>query len=219
MSAARLRTWLAVAAGLFVLAACGRGPPDFRATNLTGVAWGRDFRLEDTAGRPRTLADFRGKAVLIFFGYSHCPDVCPTTLAKMARAVHRLGDHGKRVQGVQGLFVTIDPKRDTPAVLARFVILRSELFIGLRGSEVDVMRTTVDFKVFSAGPPADAQGAYAVEHSRASLPSTQGAGCACISEEMPMSTRWFMTSSCCCATDTAADASTPGTAIAKANLP
>ena len=144
-----------------VLSSCARKPERFLATDITGVDWGRDFRLTDHTGMPRTLADFRGKAVMLFFGYTHCPDQCPTTLAKMARAVDRLGEDGKRAQG---LFVTLDPRRDTQDVLAQYVPAFHPGFIGLRGSEAEVAQTAQDFKVFFASQRPDASGSYTVDH-------------------------------------------------------
>ena len=113
------RAWplAGLATVVLVLAACSRSEPvvKFQASDITGVKWGRDFHLIDPTGTPRSLADYHGKVVMLFFGYTNCPDECPTTLAKMAQAVDRLGEDGKRVQGI---FVTVDPVRDTPAVLS-----------------------------------------------------------------------------------------------------
>lgn len=117
-----------------VLAACGPAEPPpapqpkFLATDITGVPWGRDFRLYDHHGRLRTLADFRGKVVAVFFGYTHCPDVCPTTLSDFAMAMRELG---KDAEKVQVLFVTVDPERDTPEMLARYVPSFNPGFLGM----------------------------------------------------------------------------------------
>jgi protein SCO1/2 len=102
-------------------AACGPQAPKFRSTDITGADFGKELALTDHNGKPRTLADFRGRLVVLFFGYTHCPDVCPTTLADMAGVMKKLGKDAERVQV---LFVTLDPERDTPAVrsaLPRFV--------------------------------------------------------------------------------------------------
>jgi len=164
-----LRRRLAIrAAGLtalaFALASCARRAEGFLATDITGVEWGRDFKLTDHTGKPRTLADFRGKAVMLFFGYTHCPDQCPVTMAKMARAVDRLGDDGQRVQG---LFVTLDPQRDTQEVLARYVPAFHPSFIGLRGSDAEVAHMARDFKVYFASQAPDESGSYPVDHMAA----------------------------------------------------
>src|SRR6476660_4860443 len=100
------------------LAACGAKGPSFQATDLTGASFGRDFELTAPDGKPRRLADFRGKAVVMFFGYTQCPDVCPTTLAALAEAMKRLGADADRVQV---LFVTVEPESGTPAFLAQSV--------------------------------------------------------------------------------------------------
>lgn len=146
------------------LPACARKGEAFQATDITGVDWGRDFHLTDHTGKPRTLGDFRGKAVLLFFGYTHCPDACPTTMAKMARAVDLLGEDGKRVQG---LFVTLDPARDTAQVLAEYVPAFHPSFLGLNGSEAEVGHVAEDFKLFFARQAPDASGFYTVDHQAA----------------------------------------------------
>lgn len=162
------RRLLVRGSGLLALAlalpSCARKAEGFLATDITGVDWGRDFSLTDHTGRPRTLGDFRGQAVLLFFGYTHCPDICPTTMAKMARAVDRLGDDSKRVQG---LFVTLDPSRDTAEALGRYVRGFHPSFIGLHGSEAEVARVATDFKLFFTRNAPDASGFYAVDHQAA----------------------------------------------------
>lgn len=153
-----------LAALVLTLPSCARKSERFLATDVTGVDWGRDFRLTDHSGKPRALADFRGKAVMLFFGYTHCPDACPTTMAKMAQAVDRLGEAGKRAQG---LFVTLDPKRDTQDVLAQYVPAFHPGFIGLRGSEAEVALMAKDFKVFFTLQAPDQSGFYTVDHTAA----------------------------------------------------
>jgi protein SCO1/2 len=106
-----------IAAAALALAACGPDTPKFVASDVTGTTFGRDFQLTDHNGKPRTLADYRGKVVVMFFGYTQCPDVCPTTLAELAEAMKRLGPDADRVQV---LFVTIDPERDTPELLSKY---------------------------------------------------------------------------------------------------
>lgn len=149
-----------------VLAGCERPPapppPAFAATDLTGAPWGRDFQFADHQGRLRKLADFRGKAVMLFFGYTHCPDVCPTALADMAQVRARLGADGEKVQG---LFVTLDPQRDTPQLLRQYVPAFDPTFLGLSGDEATTATTAADFKVFFARQKPDAGGHYTVDHS------------------------------------------------------
>ena len=145
------------------LPACSRNEPKekFKAADITGVDWGRDFHLIDPTGARRSLADYRGKIVMLFFGYANCPDECPTTLAKMAQAVDQLGPDGQRVQG---LFVTVDPARDTPALLAQYVPTFHRSFVGLWGDPATIAATAKDFKVFYEAQKADANGFYTVDH-------------------------------------------------------
>jgi protein SCO1 len=148
-----------------LLAACGQQQPQwlpFASTDITGVDWGRDFHLTDHTGRGRSLADFRGKAVLLFFGYTHCPDVCPTSLANMAQIKARLGRDGDRVQG---LFITVDPQRDTPQLLAQYVPAFDPSFLGLYGTPQATAATAADFKVFFAAQKPDEHGNYTIDHS------------------------------------------------------
>jgi protein SCO1/2 len=155
------------------LAGCGapeEPPAKFNATDITGPEWARGFDLPDHTGKRRTLADFRGKAVLVFFGYTSCPDACPTALAEMAQVVDRLGPDGARVQG---LFVTVDPGRDTPERLARYVTAFHPSFLGRRGAPEEVEQTAKEFKVYfrraeqaSSGHSHD-DGGYMVDHTTA----------------------------------------------------
>ncbi len=151
------------------LVACDEraGPPSpptspFTSTDITGVGWGRDFYLTDQNGKPRSITDFKGQVVMLFFGYTHCPDLCPTTLTKMAQVRAKLGKDGRRVQG---LFVTLDPKRDTPQLLAQYVPAFDPSFLGLYGDEQATAALAKEFKIFYSVQKADAQGNYTVDHS------------------------------------------------------
>jgi protein SCO1/2 len=144
------------------LAGCGPEAPRFRASDVTGTAYGRDFRLTDHHGQTRTLADYRGKAVVLFFGYTQCPDVCPTTLAELAEAMKRLGPDADRVQV---LFVTVDPERDTPELLAQYVPAFNPSFIGLSGDADATARTAREFRVIYQKQPGREPGAYSMDHS------------------------------------------------------
>ncbi len=137
-------------------------PSPFTSTDITGVGWGRDFHLTDQNGKPRSIADFKGQVVMLFFGYTHCPDLCPTTLTEMAQVRAKLGGDGRRVQG---LFVTLDPKRDTPQVLAQYVPAFDPSFLGLYGDEQATAAVAKEFKIFYSVQKADAQGNYTVDHS------------------------------------------------------
>jgi protein SCO1/2 len=144
------------------LAGCGREGPQFRTSDVTGAAFGRDFALVDHNGKARTLADFRGKAVVIFFGYTQCPDVCPTTLSTLAEAMRRLGPDAARVQV---LFVTIDPERDTAELLSHYVTVFDPSFLGLSGDAEATARTAKEFKVIYQKQPGSTSGSYTMDHS------------------------------------------------------
>lgn len=137
-------------------------PAHFEARDITGVQWGHGFELPDHNGEMRTLADFRGKVVLLFFGYTSCPDMCPTTLALLGAAMKELGPESK---DVQGLFVTVDPKRDTPQLLAQYVPAFHPTFLGLRGDEATTNRTVREFKGYFHVNPSNSDGSYTVDHS------------------------------------------------------
>lgn len=138
--------WLAVIS----LASCGseanRGEakPTFLTTDITGAAFGRDFKLADHTGKTRSLADFKGKVVVLFFGYTHCPDVCPATMGELSAAMKKLGKDAERVQV---LFVTIDPERDTPELLAQYVPGFDPTFLGLSGDAQATQEIAREFKV------------------------------------------------------------------------
>jgi protein SCO1/2 len=151
---------------VFVLAALTGGcnsssGPSFQLTDITGADFGRDIRLTDHTGKPRTLADFKGKVVAAFFGYTHCPDVCPVTLSELATVAKELGNDANRLQV---LFITVDPERDTPEVLSKYVPAFNPTFLGLYGDLDATMRTAKDFKVFVNKQPVTADG-YSVDHS------------------------------------------------------
>jgi len=110
------------------------------------VSWGRDFHLTGDDGKPREPVDFRGKVVAVYFGYTHCPDVCPLAMAALAQSVRFLGDDAGRVQV---LFVTVDPRRDKPAVLARYVRSFDQRFLGLYGDKARTVATAREFKVLA----------------------------------------------------------------------
>ena len=145
------------------LAGCGERPQTakFQLTDVTGANFGKALNLTDHDGRPRTLADFRGKVVTVFFGFTHCPDVCPVTLAEMAQVVRELGPDGNRVQV---LFVTVDPERDTQQVLKQYVPSFNPAFLGLYGDADATARVAKEFKIYyRKQPPKD--GHYSVDHS------------------------------------------------------
>jgi protein SCO1/2 len=152
------RFWSTITCSL-ALAACDGGPK-FKSTDITGADYGKVLELADHTGKPRSLADFRGKAVVIFFGFTHCPDVCPTTLSEMSQVVKSLGKEGERVQV---LLVTVDPERDTQDNLAKYVTAFDPRFIGLRGDLEATRRAAKEFKIyFEKRKTGDT---YSVDHS------------------------------------------------------
>ncbi len=141
---------------------CSPDAPKFKASDVTGASFGRDFALNDATGKARTLADFRGKAVVIFFGYTQCPDVCPTTLAALAEAMKQLGPDADRVQV---LFVTIDPARDTPALLGQYVPAFDPRFLGLYGDDEATQKVAREFKIIYQKQPGSTPDTYTMDHS------------------------------------------------------
>jgi protein SCO1/2 len=144
-----------------LLAACGQGS-QFLATDVTGADFGRDFALAGTDGKIRQLADFKGKVVVVFFGYTQCPDVCPTTLGTMAQVMQLLGGDANRVQV---LFVSVDPERDSVALLEQYVPAFHPSFLGLRGDAEATRQVLQEFRVFAQKKPGQAEGQYTVDHT------------------------------------------------------
>lgn len=147
------------------LTGCGDRKPQFKAIDLTGADYARDLRLPDADGRMRSLQDFRGKVVVLFFGYTQCPDVCPTTLAEITEAKRLLGPDGARVQGV---FVTLDPERDTPQVLKAYLANFDPSLVALRGTPDQIAAVAKDFKIFYRKVEGKTPGSYTLDHSAAS---------------------------------------------------
>ncbi|MFP5404383.1 MAG: SCO family protein [Gammaproteobacteria bacterium] len=148
-----------------VLVACepaSAPPPNFQATDITGAPFARDFTLTDHHGATRSLADFRGKAVAVFFGYTHCPDVCPTTLADFAAALKQLGPLASKVQVI---FVTVDPERDTPELLRQFVPAFDPSFLGMYTDAESLERLAKEFKVVYQKSSVKADDDYLIDHS------------------------------------------------------
>ena len=154
---------LALATGM---TACTKAPVAFQGIDITGAEYARQLRLTDVDGQPRTLADFKGKVAVVFFGYTQCPDVCPTTLAEIATVKKQLGAKGDQVVGV---FVTIDPERDTAPVLKAYVGSFGTDFVALRGSVDEVKEAAREFKVFFAKVPGSTDGSYTMDHTALSF--------------------------------------------------
>ncbi len=155
----------AIAAAL-LLAACAPEKPSFKSVDVTGAEFGRELALTDHTGKPRTLADFKGKVVAVFFGFTRCPDVCPTTLAEMKVVKDRLGADGDKLQV---LFVTIDPERDTPELLAKYVPAFDPTFLGLYGTAEATAKTAKEFKVFYQKAPGSSPDNYSMDHTAATF--------------------------------------------------
>jgi protein SCO1/2 len=158
------RTWILAAAAL-MLGACSPDKPQFRSIDVTGADYARDFKLADHNGQPRTLADFRGKVVVIFFGFAQCPDVCPTAMAELAEIKRLLGADGGKVQG---LFVTLDPERDTPEVLKAYMGNFDPAFLALRPTPQELPDLAKHFKIFYKKNEGKTAGSYTLDHTAAS---------------------------------------------------
>ena len=162
---------VALAGSAVLLAGCdapssgGGAATSFKGVDITGADYARTLSLTDQNGQPRTLAEFKGKVTVVFFGFTQCPDVCPTTMAELAQVKASLGQDGDRVQGV---FVTVDPERDTAAVLKTYMGGFDPSFVALRGSLEDIAATAKEFKVFYAKVPGKTEGSYSVDHTAGS---------------------------------------------------
>ena len=161
----RLSAALLITAAILMGSGCNQ-PVDqqdiFKATDVAGANFARNFQLTDHSGQPRTLSDFKGSVVVLFFGYIHCPDICPNTLSELATVMQRLGADAAKVQV---LFVTLDPKRDTPAILAQFVPSFNPKFIGLYGTPEQTAETAKEYKLAVQKQPGKNKGNYTLDHS------------------------------------------------------
>ncbi|WP_431127906.1 SCO family protein [Variovorax paradoxus] len=157
--------WAGIAATLG-LAACSEPRPSFNAVDITGADYAKDFSLKDADGKVRTLADFKGKVVVLFFGYAQCPDVCPTTMTEMAQVKQQLGSDGDKLQV---LFVTVDPARDTPEVLKAYMGAFDPGFVALIPTADQLIATAKDFKVYFKKVEGKTPTSYSMDHSAASF--------------------------------------------------
>jgi len=149
-----------------LLVGCQDKPASFNATDITGASFARDFKLTDHEGNPRQLSDFSGKVLVVFFGFTFCPDVCPTTLAQMKAVKESLPANER--ENLQVVFITVDPERDTAEVLSNYVPAFDPSFIGLRGLPEDIEAVAREFKVFFAKVPGRTEGSYTMDHTAAS---------------------------------------------------
>jgi len=177
MAIARLRLngWLALLfLPLVLLAACDTGPgkPAFKAIDITGAEYGRDFKLPDADGQVRTLADFKGKVTVVFFGYTQCPDVCPTSMVEMAEAKRLLGADGERLQGI---FISVDPERDTPEIMREYMDSFDPSFLALHVPAEALPELAKRFRIYYKKVDGQTPTSYTMDHSAGSyVYDTQG---------------------------------------------
>jgi protein SCO1/2 len=155
-------------AALLMLAAlvgCGEKQLKFENTDLTGLDYAKGFALNDHTGKPVTLDSYKGKVVVLFFGFTQCPDVCPTTMAEMAGVMKELGPQADQVQV---LFATLDPERDTKELLAQYVPSFDKRFVGLYGTPEQIAATAKEIKVFYQKVPGKTPDSYTIAHTAGS---------------------------------------------------
>ena len=157
---------LGFAAGLASLSGCADDKPAFRAVDITGADYAQGWSLSDQEGQVRTLKDFAGKAVVVFFGYTECPDVCPTALQEMAQAKTLLGADGAKLQGI---FITVDPERDTPELLKAYMANFGPDFVALRPTPEQLPKVTKDFKIYYKKVEGKTSTSYTMDHSAGSF--------------------------------------------------
>jgi protein SCO1 len=158
-----LRALVAWLAAMLFTAGCSSGTaPSFEATDITGADFGRTLDLTGHDGKPRSLKDFEGRAVVVFFGFAHCPDVCPTTMSRLAGVVKAMGEKGERVQV---LMVTVDPERDTADALRPYVTAFHPSFLGLTGTVDQVAAVAKEFRVVAEKQKGASPDTYTVDHS------------------------------------------------------
>ena len=164
-SALSRRSVLLLGASALALTACGKDTPPFTGIDITGADYATGFSLTDHNGRPRTLADFKGKVVMIFFGFTQCPDVCPTSLTEMAQVKQMLGADGERLQV---LFVSVDPERDTPEIMKAYMAAFDPSFLALYSKPDELPALTKSFKIYHKKVPGSTPESYTMDHSAGS---------------------------------------------------
>ncbi len=157
---------LGMVSALAVLSGCGQDKPAFKGVDITGADYAQGFTLSDQDGQVRTLKDFTGKAVVVFFGFTQCPDVCPTALQEIAQAKQLLGADGAKLQGI---FITVDPERDTPELLKAYVANFGADFVALRPSPEQLPKVTKDFKIYYKKVDGKTPTSYTLDHSAGSF--------------------------------------------------
>ncbi len=148
-----------------LLPACTPDKPQFNSIDLTGADYAQSFSLVDQTGRLRTLKDFTGKVVVVFFGFTQCPDVCPTSMAELAQVKQRLGADSDKLQAI---FITVDPERDTPELLKAYMANFDPTFLALRPTPEQLPQVAKEFKVYYKKVEGKTQGSYSMDHSAGS---------------------------------------------------
>ncbi len=168
-----INTWTTgVFFALFLFTACTDQKPQFKAVDVTGADYSQNFSLPDHFGQTRTMADFKGKVVVVFFGFAQCPDVCPTTMAELAEVKKSLGKDGDKLQGI---LITVDPERDTPEVLKAYMQNFDPSFLALRGTLEQTAATAKHFKTYYKKVDGKTSTSYTMDHSAGSYVfDTQG---------------------------------------------
>jgi protein SCO1/2 len=157
---------LGLAGAVWALSGCGEDKPAFRGVDITGADYAQGWELSDQDGQVRTLKDFAGKAVVVFFGFTQCPDVCPTALQEMAQAKQLLGADGAKLQGI---FITVDPERDTPELLKAYMANFGPDFVALRPTAEQLPKVTKDFKIYYKKVEGKTPTSYTLDHSAGSF--------------------------------------------------
>ena len=176
---------------LMGLTACGQDKPAFRGVDITGADYAQGWALRDQNGQERTLQDFAGKVVIVFFGYTQCPDVCPTSMQELAEVKRLLGKDGERLQGV---FITVDPDRDTAELLKAYMANFDPSFVALRADTPEQLaKVTKDFKIYFKKVEGKTPSSYTMDHSagsftfdpqgRVRLYNRYGSGAAALAED------------------------------------
>ena len=176
------------------MCACSEQKPAFSSIDVTGADYAKDFALTDHNGQPKSLKDFAGKVVVMFFGYTQCPDVCPTTMAELAEIKKLLGSDGSKLQGV---FVSIDPERDTPAVLKAYMVNFDPSFLALVPTPHNWSHSPKITKSTTKRSKARPTPATPWTTRPAATSMTRKANCACSPATAPARNHWQMTSRCC----------------------
>jgi protein SCO1/2 len=168
----KIAAYAMLAGSVAIFSACSEKQVNFSSIDITGADYARDFALTDHNGQARSVKDFAGKVVVMFFGYTQCPDVCPTTMAELVEVKKLLGKDGDRVQGV---FVTIDPQRDTPEVLKAYMGNFDPTFLALYTTPENLEKTAKDFKAYYKKVDGKTPTSYTMDHSAGSyVYDTQG---------------------------------------------